>query len=203
MSARSAITTAMLLVIAVPAAWAGPTYKVIYDFVGGNNGSGPTLFAALAIDKKGNLYGPAAGGTGTGCNGPCGVVFELAPETNGKWKESVIFNFSGYYVDGEPITPVVFDRSGNLYGGAEGGPQGTDLVYQLAPDVGGWNVNVVEDPGTKVGLVADAGGKNLYGFFGDWVQELSQGADGWNLTTLYEFCRNDKCQTGDQPVGSP
>ena len=75
-------TLAVIIAIGLfltPAVSATSKYEVIYNFPGGSHGSGPNLFDALAIDAKGNLYGAAAGGTGTGCDGPCGVVFEMTP----------------------------------------------------------------------------------------------------------------------------
>jgi hypothetical protein len=198
---RFALTLVVTTVL-VPVAWATSKYKVLYNFMGGNDGGGPNLFDALAIDGKGNLYGGAAGGTGTGCNGPCGVVFEMAPGANGKWSESVLFNFIGYYVDGEPVSSLALDSQGNLYGGAIGGKQGYGaLVYQLTRGTGGWNFNIIEDPGTSIGLIADADGKNLYGFFGDWIRELSQGTDGWTLSTLYKLCpTGSDCKNGIRPL---
>src|ERR1700693_5311280 len=120
--------------------------KVLYNFTGGSDGGGPALFAVLAMDEDSNLYGAAAAGTGTGCNGPCGVVFKMTRGANGKWKESVLFDFTGYHVDGEPVTSLALDGKGNLYGGAIGGKQGYNaLIYQLMPGTGGWNFNVIED----------------------------------------------------------
>jgi hypothetical protein len=180
--------------VLAPAAWATSKYQVLYNFTGGNDGGGPSLFTALAIDGKGNLYGAAAGGSGTGCHdepsGGCGVVFKMIHGASGKWSESVLFNFTGgYYGDGEPDTSLALDNQGNLYGGAEGGPEGTAIVYQLTPGTGEWNFNILPAWGTEVGLIADAEGKNLYGFWGDSVQELWQGSGGWNLTLLYPVVR--------------
>ena len=209
MSKRFVVVLAFVLTAAIslsplaaPTAWAGSRYRVLYNFAGGSHGSGPNLFAALAIDAKGDLYGGAAGGSGTGCDGPCGVVYEMTPGPNGKWSESVLFNFSGYYMDGEPVTSLALDSQGNLYGGAVGGKKGYgDLLYQLTPGAGGWNFNIIEDPGTDIGLIADAEGKNLYGFFGDWIRELSQGTDGWTLTTLYKLCpKGNNCKNGSRPL---
>jgi uncharacterized repeat protein (TIGR03803 family) len=196
-------TLAVIIAIGLfltPAAWAASKYKVIYNFPGGSHGGGPNLFDALAIDRNGNLYGGAAGGTGTGCDGPCGVVYEMAPSANGKWAESVLFNFSGYYVDGEPVTSLALDSQANLYGGAAGGPQGTVILYQLTPGIGEWNFNILPVNGTEVGLIADAAGKNFYGFWGDSVQELWQGSDGWNLTLLYQLCSANDCENGSRPL---
>jgi hypothetical protein len=186
--------------IVAPTGWATSKYKVIYNFADVRHGSGPNLFDALAIDGKGNLYGAAAGGTGTGCGGGCGVIYEMSPGANGKWKEIVLFNFSDYYVDGEPVTSLALDNQGNLYGGAIGGAQGTALEYQLTPGTGGWNFNILPVWGTTIGLIADAEGKNLYGFWGDSVQELSQGTDGWALTLLYQLCSGNGCKNGSRPL---
>jgi hypothetical protein len=39
------------------------------------------------------------------------------------------------------------------------------------------------------------------GFWGDSVQELSQVADGWNLTPLYELCpKGNDCKNGSWPL---
>jgi hypothetical protein len=179
---------------------AASKYKVIYNFSGGSHGSGPNLFDALAIDARGNLYGAAAGGTGTGCDGPCGVVFKMTPAANGKWRENVLFDFS--VKNGEPNTSLPLDRQGNLYGGAIGGKLGYgDLLYQLTLGTGQRNFDVVEDPGISIGLIADAQGKNLYGFFGDWILELSHGADGWAQTVLYKLCpKGNDCKNGIAPL---
>ena len=119
----TALAAAVAITIAlVPEASAANKYRVIYNFPGGSHGSGPNLFDALAIDTRGNLYGAAAGGTGTGCDGPCGVIYEMSPSASGKWSESVLFNFSGYYVDGEPYTALAIDSHGALWGAVEGGP---------------------------------------------------------------------------------
>jgi hypothetical protein len=177
-------------------------FKVLYNFTGGSDGSGPALFAALAMSRTGNLFGAAAGGTGSGCNGPCGVVFEMTPGANGKWNESVLFDFSGYYVDGEPVSSLALDSKGNLYGAAIGGKQGYGaLIYQLTPGSGGWTFNIIEDPGTDIGLIADAAGKNLYGFFGDLIKELSPDPTHWTQKKLHNLCPTGwKCREGDQPL---
>ena len=48
----------------------------------------------LARDSVGNPYGMAQGGTNS-CGGlSCGVVYRLAPQTNGTWKYSVLVNLS-------------------------------------------------------------------------------------------------------------
>jgi len=60
----------------------GWTYTSLHDFTGGTDGSNPR--ATLVFDGKGNLYGTAVYGGGTGCGGTgvptgCGVVFMIVP----------------------------------------------------------------------------------------------------------------------------
>jgi uncharacterized repeat protein (TIGR03803 family) len=185
-------------------AFGASKYRVIYNFPGGSHGSGPNLFDALAIDGKGNLYGAAAGGTGTGCDGPCGVIYEMSPSASGKWTESVPFNFNGYYVDGEPYTALAIDSRGSLWGAVDGGPPGTNL-FQLTKGAQRWSFGLIQGQATDVGVTPDAAG-NLYGYlvvgaYGDGgVGELSYGTDGWSLATLYSFCRNGNCSTGVRPL---
>jgi hypothetical protein len=55
--------------------------SVIYDFTGGEDGSGPV---ALTMDSQGNVYGTTVGGGDpSGCTtdlGPgCGLLFKLIP----------------------------------------------------------------------------------------------------------------------------
>src|SRR6202521_5773127 len=211
MWARVLAATVAISIIVAPSAVAASQYKVLYNFYGHNGfaapeGGNPLLFAALAIDGSGNLYGPAAGGTGTKCFGPCGVIFEMTPKANGKWSESVAVNFDDPNTEGSPYTALALDSQGNLYGGALGGKSGFgDLLFQLTPGTGGWNFHMIADPGTGVGVITDAAG-NLYGFLG-WgaygeggVGELSPGSDGWTLTQLYSFCRKRSCPDGVQPL---
>jgi uncharacterized repeat protein (TIGR03803 family) len=102
----------------------------------------------LAIDSAGNLYGAAfAGGTGTGCVGTCGTVFELTPTSQGKWKEIILYNFQGVSTGFGPGSGVVVDSAGNLYGTTiYGGPTlcACGVVYKLAPAAGGtWTYSVL------------------------------------------------------------
>jgi uncharacterized repeat protein (TIGR03803 family) len=89
--------TAVLMLSA--AAW-GSTYRVIYNFTGGQDGAFPVDAGNLAIDPNGNLYGTTQYG------GDCllGTLFELSPNGSGGWTETVLHSFcgSGTIVNGEP-----------------------------------------------------------------------------------------------------
>jgi uncharacterized repeat protein (TIGR03803 family) len=134
----------------------------------------------LIFDNSGNLYGTTLDG---GANG-FGAVFELIPQANGTFKQTVIYSFGGYPVDGAgPSAGLIFDGVGNLYGTtAHGGsssnclgallkPVGCGIVFELIPTAGGaWQeqmlhsfVGSTSDGAIPAGnLILDVNG-NLYG----------------------------------------
>src|SRR5580704_18617621 len=75
-----------------PGAWANPKYKVLYNFQGGKDGSGP--MGGLILDAAGNLYGVTGGGGVGSCSGGCGTVFELS-RTKGRWAKKTLYRFRG------------------------------------------------------------------------------------------------------------
>lgn len=112
---------------------AGGKWKetALYAFTGGSDGSQPD--AGLVIDK-GNLYGTTWGGgasSGTGGNG--GVVFELSPNSDGTWTETVTHSFVG--PDGSlPRSTLVVDHAGNLYGTTyTGGTSEEGVAFAVTP----------------------------------------------------------------------
>jgi uncharacterized repeat protein (TIGR03803 family) len=197
--AAALIVTIALVVVPV---WARGQYRVLHDFAGGKDSDGPMLFVALAMDRNGNLFGTGGGGSSSQCGqyGCSGVAFEVQRRASDKWTERVVYTFTGYYSQGEPRSALALDSQGNLYGGADGGPQGTAIVYHLTPGAGGWNFNIIPVYGTDIGLIPDAGGKNFYGFWGDSIGELAHGNDGWTLTTRYQLCDGNDCKKGDRPL---
>jgi uncharacterized repeat protein (TIGR03803 family) len=101
---------------------------VLYNFAGGTDGSGPT--GGLIQDANGNFYGTTFVGGGSGChNGQgCGTVFKLDP--NGK--ETVLHSFGGNPDGQYPITGVIQDANGNLYGTTfYGGVYNKGTVFRL------------------------------------------------------------------------
>jgi uncharacterized repeat protein (TIGR03803 family) len=98
-----------------------------------------------------------------------GTVFELSPNGDGSWTETVLHSFvttDGAY----PDTGVVFDQAGNLYGTTvSGGVRGFGTTFKLMPNHdGSWTESVLHSflnrPGAMPlgGLIVDKQGK-LYG----------------------------------------
>jgi uncharacterized repeat protein (TIGR03803 family) len=115
--------------------WAETILHSFCSLAGCRDGANPD--ASLIFDSTGkNLYGTTeAGGTGS-----YGIAFELSPATNGKWTDTVLHNFN--YGDGlNPLAPLIFDGSGNLYGTTyEGGTSGSGCfgfgcgtVFEITP----------------------------------------------------------------------
>lgn len=174
-------------------AWAGSTYKVLYSFKGGNDGGG--VFAGVAFDTKGNLYGTTWSGGAYGY----GTVFELAPGAGGKWTENILHNFCKGFPhcsDGDlPESTPTFDAAGNLYGTTNG------TSFKLSPGQNGWIFSTIYDAGSASGYAIDASGK-LYGADGG-VWRLSPGTDGWSETFLHIFCSRQDCRDGDKALAPP
>jgi uncharacterized repeat protein (TIGR03803 family) len=64
---------------------------ILYDFKGGT--SGFEAGGGVVMDKAGNLYGTTIYGGDPNCD--CGVVYKLAPGSNGKWTYTVLHRFTG------------------------------------------------------------------------------------------------------------
>ncbi len=155
----------------------GWTESVLYNFTGGDNGSGP--FAGVIFDAKGNLYGT----TPFGGSDDVGTVFQLTP-SHGSWKHHVLYTFTGGDDGGLPYYgSLAMDDAGNLYGTTKyGGRLQYGTVFQLAQEhPGKWKETVVhsfkggsDGMNPIYGVILDPAG-NLYGTtpFG--------GADGWGV----------------------
>jgi uncharacterized repeat protein (TIGR03803 family) len=163
--------------------------SVLYWFKGGtSDGSYPV--GALIFDPAGHLYGVTMFG---GTNDQ-GTVYELTPTHAGLWREKVLFNFVGYeYTGWEPMSGLVLDAQGNLYGVTEfGGMPGYGVAYELSRSASGtWSQTILHDFtngsdgwGPVGTLIFDALG-NLYGTSADTAFELSPiGGGVWTLTVL-------------------
>ena len=124
--AALAVTLILVLMLA-PVAGAGK-FKTLYKFKGGADGA--YLGAGLIFDPAGNLYSTTNLGGAYGY----GTVFQLTPNGDGSWTESVLHSFNG--ADGStPLSAsLIFDQSGRLYGTTnQGGAYGYGTVYQITP----------------------------------------------------------------------
>ncbi len=178
------------------------TFRVIQTFnCTANSGCGPS--GPLALDQSGNLYGSALGG------GPqdYGVVFELSPNPDGTWSETILHTFDFEKDGAGPSFGVTFDGAGNLYGTTSqtGGPQDLGTVYELTPQGGGWTISLLNNYAADSNLLPDQSG-NVYGsiglgdYEGGAVSELSPGPDGWTDTAIYSFCSmRPQCPDGLLP----
>jgi len=185
--------------------------SVLYSFTGTGGRDGGEPIAGVIFDTSGNLYGTTlrfgAGGKG--------VVFELTPNTDGSWTESVLHSFTGG-TDGEgPWAGVIFDQAGNLYGTTVlGGAQGDGAVFRLAPNPdGSWKESVLYSFRGKEGgylytpVIFDGAG-NLYGAAfnfgphgGGVVFKLTPNPDGsWKESALHSFCSLKNCRDGYSSV---
>ncbi|MGA2369029.1 MAG: choice-of-anchor tandem repeat GloVer-containing protein [Candidatus Korobacteraceae bacterium] len=173
------------------------TETVLYRFTGGSDGGfgagSPSYADALVFDQAGNIYGttPNDGAYGYG------VVFKLT-QSGGSWTESVLWNFTGGNDGADPLSGVIFDSAGNLYGTtAYGGANGQGVVYELSPSESGWTQSTLysfgseDSPYPYGGVTMDAQG-NLYGTTGGSeghgeAYELSPADGNWIVSRRQVF----------------
>jgi hypothetical protein len=114
-------------------AYTGGKWKetILYDFP--DCGYGCRVEGTLGIDSSGNLYGTASGGSGD-CGYACGVVFKLSPQKNGKWKYSVLYDFTAESGGLQPFYGVIVDDKGNLFGVTSSfGKYGGGTAFEITP----------------------------------------------------------------------
>jgi uncharacterized repeat protein (TIGR03803 family) len=202
------LTIVTIVLISATAAWSSSKEKVLYSFPGGNDGDLPS--SGLVVDNGGNLYGVAGGGTQN-----AGVVYKLTPGAGGAWTESVIYNFTGGSDGKDPMSDLVFDALGNLYGTTEFGGLGYGTVFKLAPNSDGtWTESVLysftggSDGGLpRAAVIFDQGG-NLYGTTSSGgskmdlgtVFRLTLGSGGWTESVLYSFVASSDGYTPVAPL---
>ncbi len=190
----------------------------LYVFRGYSDGIFPS--GRVIFGPDGALYGVTEEGGQANCNagfGSCGLVFRMTPPVTTcksficPWLKSNIFSFDGDDGD-EPMSEVVFDRAGNLYGTTFGGgglgdvtcfynTNGCGTVYELSPSNGSWTETVLhafpvsdsDGQSPYAPLILDSAG-NLYGTtgqggssYGGTVFQMSPPGSGWTENLLYTF----------------
>jgi uncharacterized repeat protein (TIGR03803 family) len=174
--------------------------NILHPFHGGRDGF---WCFGLTIDSHGGLFGTTYAG------GPQddGLVFRLEPQSNGKWKDIILHDFSGGNNDGSSPSDAVTFANGKLYGTTyEGGPHLTGTVFEMQHTSGGWTENPIyifqglpfgkNSDGTNptAGVIFDGAG-NLYGTtdyggsagVGTVYQLAPDGKGGWTETILHVF----------------
>jgi uncharacterized repeat protein (TIGR03803 family) len=150
------------------------TETVLYNFCPANNcADGLNPVGGLIFDQIGTLYGA----TFSGGLHQAGVIFRLAPKGDGRWTETVLYNFCSiaHCRDGAgPYASLVLGQSGSLYGTTldGGSPRcGCGVVFQLAPKPDGtwaqtvlhhFSIGGIDGNYPLAGLIFDTAG-NLYG----------------------------------------
>jgi uncharacterized repeat protein (TIGR03803 family) len=183
-------------------------YNILYSFLGKPDGSLPR--GTLTRDHNGNLYGTTEIGGTFGC----GTVFELSPVSGGAWTESVLYSFNCTGDAENPLSGVIFDNLGNLYGTTQaGGTTGFGTVFKLTPPStsgGAWTETVLHNfHGNQDGRypyygLTFAGKGTFYGFTsyggtydrGTFYQMMAGGKE----TVLYSFSDG---ADGGGPSGEP
>ena len=88
----------------------------------------------LAMDASGNLYGTAQGGRNSCAGYGCGVIFKLAPQSNGTWEYRTLYNLNESSGGVSPFYGVILDSKGNLYGVTSNfGKYNLGTAFELTP----------------------------------------------------------------------
>jgi len=170
--------------------------SILYNFI--NDGAFPV--AGLAQDTSGNLFGTASTGGVMNCAsalfGQCGTVFKV--DTAGQF--SMLYSFQGASTGpdgGTPLSSLLLDASGNLFGTTAFGGTGAGTIFKVTP-AGKETLLHSFGPGDgaafpTAGLVQDAAG-NFYGLASGNVFKLdSTGKE----SVLFTFTGNDNLASGD------
>jgi uncharacterized repeat protein (TIGR03803 family) len=113
--------------------------KLVYGFKHGSDGEYPV--SEIITDASGDIFGT----TSLGGAYNFGAVFELLPSG----QEKLLHVFTDGDDDGEPLSGLISDAQGNLYGTTVfGGAGGNGTLFKIAPD------------GTETVLHAFAGGND-------------------------------------------
>jgi len=157
------------------------TETVLHSFTGQPDGQKPG-YGPLLLASSGALYGTTA----YGGSYDWGTVFDLT-KSGGKWKEKILYNFTGGADGAHASGGIINGASGALFGStALGGTYYGGTVYELSKVGGGWKEGVVYNfPGDsgdgffpQGSVIFDKKSATLYG------TTTQGGTDGWG--TVYQ-----------------
>jgi uncharacterized repeat protein (TIGR03803 family) len=149
------------------------TQTPIYAFDPNNRTDGGTPYSGVVFDSAGNLYGVNELG---GANG-WGTAYELSPQEDGAWVETVLHSFGQGSDGSEPFYAPVLDSAGNLYGTTvEGGEYAGGTIWEISPGNGGaWTESVLYSFNTKSGYYSIPSSGVILDSLGDLYGVTNQG----------------------------
>jgi len=165
-------------------------YSLVYAFTGGADGGFPGYIGSSGTPNV--LYGTAGGGEST-----YGVLFKIAPNSNGGWTESVLYNFAGG-TDGIYPGPLTITNSDQIFGTTNSGGDASACSF-LYPYLGcGTVFEFVPSTGAETVLHAFAGPSTDGG--GPYSSGVIFGKGGALYGTTY-YGGNGQCSNGTEVVG--
>jgi uncharacterized repeat protein (TIGR03803 family) len=166
-------------------------------------------YGSPVFDTAGNLFATTEDGAAHGY----GSVYELSPNSDGGWTETILhsFTFSEGY---RAMSNLIFDSKGRLYGTTEGGGNGRNqgcqavgcgVAFQLTPKPkGGWAFSVLHKFVAHTEGAKPSGLLELKGAFYGTLFEVPGGvfklvhtSSGWIESTVFNFHNLH----GESPVG--
>ncbi len=227
---RNSIASTFLVALALAVAMTGTAHgyklRTLYSFCSqGGCADGREPASGLLQDSSGNLYGTALFG---GANG-VGAIYELVPNARKtKWKYKVLYTFCGCADGSDPLSSLIIDSAGNLYGTTmAGGANDGGVVYRLVPNAKRttWTLETLYSfcsasdcadgrlPQSDLAYAGKGSGapydgtSPLYGTTSlagankqGVVFSITPGGQSWNEQVLYDFCALANCADGAGPT---
>jgi len=182
------------------------TQTVLYSFKGGSDGSYPR--SSVVFDALGNLYGETFFGGGSQ---NAGTVFQLVPPgtPGGTWTENVLHRFGSPDDGAQPISSLLIDQRGALYGTAAlRYSSGGGAFFKLTPPTpghtrwtetllyvfndqtdGDWPGDLILDRSGHLYGTNNLGGKKNCGTVFELIAPAQGGS--WSATALHTFTGGD------------
>jgi len=172
-------------------------YSVLHKF-GKTKSDGLYPFGPVVLDSAGNIYGTTEQGgstsnlcVGNGSTG-CGTIFKITA----KGVETVLYKFTGEADGAYPVTNLVRDSKGNLYGSNI-----SNVLFKVSPT--GVATTLYTFPGVDELLDGSYTARNSSGtFYGDFDYPNGSSDGLWQVTsggveTTYTLCTNCSSTSAD------